>query len=112
MGGLSSISDNNLPTLVIKAPNLKYLELNGLDKITDYGFNTITKNLNNLEILLINITPLISQVLIEETKISRPKLKIIRHLVHMSNPKDDGLRMPLIPNNVLKKKPGKKKKKR
>ena len=112
LGGLSSISESSLLSLINKAPNLKLLDLNSLDKLTDYTFNAIVKNLPNLENLLINFTPNISQTVIDEIKALKPKINIVRNLNAMSNPKDDGLRMPLIPKKIVLKKKAKKKKKK
>lgn len=112
MGGLSSISENSLLTLIGKAPYLKLLDLNSLTFLTDIGLNIIVKTLMNLENLLINFTPNISQAMIDDLKKLKPKINIVRNIINISNPKDDGLRMPLIPKKIVLKKKAKKKKKK
>lgn len=112
IGGLSSISESSLITLINKAPNLKLLVLNGLENLTDLGLSVIVKTLTNLENILINFTPNVTQQAINDLKAIRPKLNIVRNVNSMSNPKDDGLRMPLIPKKIVLKKKAKKKKKK
>jgi hypothetical protein len=60
---------------------------------------------------LINQTPLISPQILIDAKQSKPKLKIVRHVIKNTDPKDDGLRIPYIPVSKVLKKPSKKKKK-
>jgi len=112
LGGLSSISEASIFTLINKVPNLKLLDLNSLDKLSDYSITAIVKTLTNLENLLINFTPNVSQTVIDDLRIAKPKVNIVRNLNAMSNPKDDGLRMPLIPKKIVLKKKAKKKKKK
>ena len=76
------------------------------------GFLTIIKYLQNLEIVLINQTPGISENVLTELKNSKQKLKIVRNINSYTNPKDDGLRMPFISKKIVLKKKGKKKKKK
>ena len=109
IGGAKDIEDGCIFRLINCAPKLKHLDLNGLEKITDTVCNGIIKFLPNLEIILLNFTPNISQNGIDILK-AKSNLKVIRHLNKMSDPNDDGLRMPLISVNKMKK-PVKKKKK-
>lgn len=65
-----------------------------------------------LKILEINLTPLITQPFLDEMKNTYKKVKIIRNIIKMTDPTDDGLRMPLLANKKKKKKGKKKKKKK
>ncbi len=93
------------------APNLKVLELNGVDKLTDFGLNTLVKYLIKLETVLINLTPNVDQKTIDELVAKNPGIHIVRHTVKMSDPTDDGLRIPRRPLAEIIK-GGKKKKKK
>lgn len=68
------------------------------------------KNYPGQKTLLINFTPNISDEKIKEIKDSNKNLKIIRTISKMTDPADDGLRMPIPPASLKIKKPKKKKK--
>lgn len=112
LGGLSTISEGSLMSLAVKAPALKLLELNAIEGLSDIGLSFLVKTLGNLENILINFTPNVTQLAINDLKTLKPKVNIVRNVNFMSNPKDDGLRMPLIPKKIVLKKKTKKKKKK
>lgn len=60
--------------------------------------------------ILINFTPNISDEKIKDVKENSKNLKIIRNISKMTDPNDDGLRMPIPPASLKIKKPKKKKK--
>ena len=60
--------------------------------------------------ILLNFTPNISDEKIKEMKDSIKGLNIIRTISKMTDPADDGLRMPIPPASLKIKKPKKKKK--
>lgn len=60
--------------------------------------------------ILINFTPNITDAKLQEVREANKNLRIIRNIIKMTDPKDDGLRMPLPPASLKKKKPKKKKK--
>lgn len=60
--------------------------------------------------ILINFTPNITDAKLQEIRENNKNLKIIRNIIKMTDPADDGLRMPLPPASLKKKKPKKKKK--
>jgi F-box/leucine-rich repeat protein 2/20 len=68
------------------------------------------KNYPGQKTLLINFTPNISDEKIKEIKEGNKNLKIIRTISKMTDPADDGLRMPIPPASLKIKKPKKKKK--
>lgn len=59
---------------------------------------------------MINFTPNISDEKLKEVKESVKSLTIIRNISKMTDPADDGLRMPIPPASMKIKKPKKKKK--
>lgn len=59
---------------------------------------------------MINFTPNISEEKLKDVKESNKGLNIVRNIVKMTDPADDGLRMPIPPANLKIKKPKKKKK--
>ena len=59
------------------------------------------KAIPNLEIISINFTPEISDAYLQEKRSEYPKVNIIRTINKMTDPKDDGLRMPLPLESVV-----------
>jgi len=62
--------------------------------------------------LSINFTPEISDAFLNEKRGEYSKVNIIRNINKMTDPKDDGLRMPLPLESVVMQRPKKKKKKK
>lgn len=108
MGGLINLSDS-VNNLVKRCAMLELFEANNLEKLTDVFLEHV-KTHPTLSRLLINFTPNITDAKISEIRESNKNLRIIRNIVKMTDPADDGLRMPLPPASLKKKKPKKKKK--
>ncbi len=90
-----------------KCPALNFLEANSIERLTDNFLDQI-KSHPSLRTLLINFTPNISDEKIKEVREANKNLKIIRNIVKMTDPADDGLRMPIPLESMKIKKPKKK----
>jgi F-box/leucine-rich repeat protein 2/20 len=108
VGGLVNLSDS-VNNLVKRCLVLELFEANNLEKLTDAFLDHIKLH-PTLNRLLINFTPNITEAKIAEVREANKNLRIIRNIVKMTDPADDGLRMPLPPASLKKKKPKKKKK--
>jgi F-box/leucine-rich repeat protein 2/20 len=102
------VSDN-LYQLIKRCPSLSFLECNNLEKLSDH-FLDQAKTLPHLKTILINFTPNISDDKIKEIRETAKGLTIVRNIIKMTDPTDDGLRMPIPPASLKIKKPKKKKK--
>jgi F-box/leucine-rich repeat protein 2/20 len=69
------------------------------------------KNYPGEKTVLLNFTPNIPDEKVKEIKDTCKHLKIIRNISKMTDPADDGLRMPIPPASLKVKKPKKAKKK-
>ena len=67
------------------------------------------KTLTHLKIIHINFTPNISDEKLKEVRETAKHLNIVRNISKMTDPNDDGLRMPIPPASMKIKKPKKKK---
>ena len=97
VGGLVNLSDS-VNNLVKRCLVLELFEANNLEKLTDAFLDHI------------KLHPTLNPLLINSTQDTNKNLRIIRNIVKMTDPADDGLRMPLPPASLKKKKPKKKKK--
>ena len=111
LAGLSQLGETCVLRFLAMAPKIHLLDVNSLINLSDQFISTMLKDFSQLETLLINQTPLISPQILIDAKQSKPKLKIVRHVIKNTDPKDDGLRIPYIPVSKVLKKPSKKKKK-
>ena len=68
------------------------------------------KSLSQLKIIHLNFTPNISDEKFKEIKETVKGINFIRNIGKMTDPNDDGLRMPIPPASLKIKKPKKKKK--
>ena len=59
LGGLDTISDGGLTRFLGSCPNLRYIEINNLRKLTDYVLQGLVK-LPTLQKIMMNFTPEIS----------------------------------------------------
>ena len=109
VGGLINVSDQ-LHQIVKRCPLLSFIEANNLERLTD-NFLDQLKNYPGPKTVLINFTPNITDEKIKELKDSTKTMKIIRNIIKMTDPTDDGLRMPIPPASLKVKKPKAKKKK-
>jgi len=66
--------------------------------------------LTQIKTLAINFTPNISEEKLKEVRETAKGVNIIRNIIKMTDPADDGLRMPIPPASLKIKKPKKKKK--
>lgn len=108
LGGLFNISDQ-LHNIFKKCPSITFLEANNLERLSD-NFVDQMKNYPVPKTILLNFTPNISDEKIKEMKDLIKGLNIIRTISKMTDPADDGLRMPIPPASLKIKKPKKKKK--
>ena len=108
VGGLINVSDQ-LHQIVKRCPLLSFIEANNLERLTD-NFLDQLKNYPGPKTVLINFTPNITDEKIKELKDSTKTMKIIRNIIKMTDPTDDGLRMPIPPASLKVKKPKAKKK--
>lgn len=108
LGGLRNVSDQ-VYQLCKRCPVLVFLEVNNLERLTDHFVDQI-KSHPSLRTLMVNFTPNISDEKLKEIRDNVKTLKIIRNIVKMTDPNDDGLRMPIPPASLKIKKPKKKKK--
>lgn len=108
IGGLVNISDH-LHHVFKKCPMLEFLEANNLERLSDVFLDHL-KNYPGNKTLLINFTPNISDEKIKEIKENTKHINIIRNISKMTDPADDGLRMPIPLASLKIKKPKKKKK--
>ena len=69
------------------------------------------KSLNHIRTIHINFTPNITDEKIKEVRETAKHLNIVRNIVKMTDPGDDGLRMPIPLASLKVKKPKKPKKK-
>ena len=88
---------------------LSFIEANNLERLTDNFLDQI-KNYPGQKTVLINFTPNITDEKIKELKESCKTMKLIRNIIKMTDPTDDGLRMPIPPASLKVKKPKAKKK--
>ena len=109
VGGLLNVSDQ-LHQIVKRCPLLSFIEANHLERLTDNFLDQI-KNYPGQKTVFINLTPNISDEKIKELQETTKALKIIRNITKMTDPADDGLRMPIPPASLKVKKPKKPKKK-
>lgn len=68
------------------------------------------KNLSHINVIHINFTPNISDEKLKEIRETTKGLNIVRNIIKMTDPGDDGLRMPIPLASMKIKKPKKKKK--
>ena len=108
VGGLINVSDQ-LHQIVKRCPLLSFIEANNLERLTD-NFLDQLKNYPGQKTVLINFTPNITDEKIKELKETAKNMKIIRNIIKMTDPTDDGLRMPIPPASLKVKKPKAKKK--
>lgn len=108
LGGLANISDQ-LHQIFKKCPVIEFLQANNLERLTD-GFLDHMKNYPGQRTILINFTPSISDEKIKDLRDNCKNIKVIRTISKMTDPADDGLRMPIPPASLKIKKPKKKKK--
>lgn len=112
LGGLEQVGDNQLIRLLNICPNLTFLEINKMEKITEYSVQQIPKICKNIEKIMLNFTPNIGDPELKNIQSAEPKIQFIRNINKYSDPKDDGLRMPYPNESKLKVKKAKKKKKK
>lgn len=108
LGGLTLVSDQ-LHQIFKKCPVIEFLEANNLERLSD-SFLDHMKNYPGQRTILINFTPNISDEKIKDLRDNCKNLKVIRTISKMTDPADDGLRMPIPPASLKIKKPKKKKK--
>ena len=108
LSGLSELSDT-LHNLLKRCPALESLDVNNLERLTD-PFLDHLKNHPKLERVILNFTPNISEGKLNEVRENNKRPLLIRNIIKMTDPNDDGLRMPLPLASMKKKKPKKKKK--
>lgn len=109
IGGVFNLSDN-VYQLLKRCPALSFIECNNLERLTDHFLDQL-KSLSWIKTVLLNFTPNISDEKFKEVKESSKNIKFIRNIVKMTDPGDDGLRMPIPPASLKIKKPKKPKKK-
>lgn len=80
-----------------------------MERLSDHFLDQV-KTLSYIKTLIINFTPNISEEKLKDVKESVKGMNIIRNIVKMTDPADDGLRMPIPPASLKIKKPKKKKK--
>ncbi len=108
IGGLVNISDQ-LYQLLKRCPALNFVECNNLERLSDHFLDQV-KTLSQIKTLVINFTPNISEEKLKEVRETAKGINIIRNIIKMTDPADDGLRMPIPPASLKIKKPKKKKK--
>jgi F-box/leucine-rich repeat protein 2/20 len=108
LGGLVNISDQ-LHNIFKKCPLLEVLEANNLERLSD-NFLDHLKNYPGQKTIHLNFTPNITDDKLKDLAENCKNLKIIRTITKMTDPADDGLRMPIPPASLKIKKPKKKKK--
>lgn len=108
LGGLANVS-NQLYQLLKRCPALSFVECNNMERLSDNFLDQI-KNLNHIKTIHLNFTPNISDEKFKEIKESTKGMNIIRNIAKMTDPADDGLRMPIPLASMKIKKPKKKKK--
>lgn len=108
LGGLLGISDQ-LHNVFKKCPVLSFIEANNLERLSD-SFLDHLKGYPGPKTILLNFTPNISDEKIKEISESHKHIKLIRTILKVTDPSDDGLRMPIPPASLKIKKPKKKKK--
>ncbi|CAK85793.1 unnamed protein product (macronuclear) [Paramecium tetraurelia] len=111
LGGIQYLADNTLVYIAQSCNKLEMLELNNCSKLGEQGLEGILKALPHLQVISINFTPEIQDPFLQEKRNEYPKVNIIRTINKMTDPKDDGLRMPLPLESVVMQRPKKKKKK-
>ena len=109
IGGLMNISDQ-LYQLLKRCPALSLLECNNLERLSDHFLDQV-KTLTYIKTILMNFTPNISDEKLKEVREGSKGTNFIRNISKMTDPADDGLRMP-IPLASLKPKKKKKDKKK
>jgi F-box and leucine-rich repeat protein 2/20 len=108
LGGLTNVSDQ-LYQLLKRCPALSFVECNNLERLSDHFLDQI-KNLPHIKIIHINFTPNISDEKLKEIRETNKNITIVRNIAKMTDPADDGLRMPIPLASMKIKKPKKKKK--
>lgn len=108
LGGCFNISDQ-LHTIFKKCPAITFLEANNLERLTD-SFLDHLKNTPSPKTILLNFTPNITDEKLKEVREAFKGLVLVRTISKMTDPTDDGLRMPIPPASLKIKKPKKKKK--
>lgn len=66
--------------------------------------------MSNIKTIMINFTPNISEEKLKDVRELAKGMQIVRNIVKMTDPADDGLRMPIPLASLKIKKPKKKKK--
>jgi F-box/leucine-rich repeat protein 2/20 len=103
-----NISDQ-LYQLLKRCPALTLLECNNLERLSDHFLDQV-KTLTYIKTILMNFTPNISDEKLKEVREGSKGTNFIRNISKMTDPADDGLRMPIPPASLKIKKPKKKKK--
>ncbi|CAD8099386.1 unnamed protein product [Paramecium sonneborni] len=109
------LGDNTQIYIAQSCSKLEMLKLNNCTKLGEQGLEEILQVLfyiyiifiqvlSILQVISINFTPEISDTFLQEKRNEYPKVNIIRTINKMTDPKDDGLRMPLPLENPKKKK--------
>jgi hypothetical protein len=89
-------------------PNLEIFDLNNFAVLNETSLNMICRHCQELKMVQLNFTPLITDPYLEEMRNTYPSIKFVRNISAHSNPEDNGLRVRF----PLKKKAKKKKKKK
>ena len=108
VGGLVNVGDK-IYQLLKRCPSLHFVELNNLQSLTQHFLDQI-KSLTYLRTVHINFTPNITDEKIKQVRETAKHLNIVRNITKMTDPNDDGLRMPIPLASMKIKKPKKKKK--
>jgi len=94
MAFLVNISDVSVQKVCQTSKVLEHLEINGCEKITEFGLDNIFKNFHSLQFVDLNLIPVITPALLEQLKAHRPDILFRRYKLADIDPKDNMLRVP------------------
>ena len=112
--GIKDLKDTTIGKISHKSPNITFLDLNGVQTLTDQALTELA-SLPLLKTVFLNGTQTLSVPALDQYKKANPTVTVVRDIVKMSDPKDCGLRIPYPPLSVINDKfkaGGKKKKKK
>lgn len=95
-----NVSEFNLLRLLRLAPALKHIDLSINDTITDSFLTNLCEANPSPKTIVLNLTPKIPSKSFERIKSTYSQIYFVRSLEVMSNPKDSGLRVPLLPKDT------------
>jgi len=112
MASIGCDSEGAVLKFLQSCPNLEIIDLNRFSALTDTGLNMLLKSLTQLKVIQMNFTENIPEPFLQEVRQAYPNIKFMRNIISMSDPNDNGLRVPFpMKKKAKKKKKGKKGKK-